>query len=126
MNPLIKGKIKLLLQQNSVSVKRSPGVDEYTVYDENKKPIVVITNGWDYGQYTIDVNGKKIADVEWISNLNPKPTGQTKDVLDLIEVARIEAQKNKTANDTQDIEARKKLTKQEAETLAFLEGALQR
>ncbi len=85
MNPLIKANINLLIKQNKVVVNRHPGLDIFTIAGPDGKTLLEVWNGWDYGQYSISVGGKKIISVEYNANRDEHNKSQAqKDVLEII------------------------------------------
>ena len=87
LNPKTATKLKETLKRYDVltELKREPGVDIYTVIDPEGKKLIIYTNGWDYGLYSIDFEGQNVANIEWREG-NKKTAEQTAvfDIFDII------------------------------------------
>ena len=61
LHPMVAAQLKTILKRDDINIvlKREPGVDTYTVFDSMGKELFYYSNGWDYGLYSIVVNGAK-------------------------------------------------------------------
>ena len=84
LNPMIAAQLKLILKRNDISIElnRQPGVDTYRVLDPKGEALIVYSNGWDYGMYSITALGETVADIQWSENEN-KTTPEQKAVFEI-------------------------------------------
>ena len=83
MNGLLKNTIIDTIKHSNVVLTRYPGVDEYIVKDKSGKILMEYTNGWDYGLYTLTINGTTFS-IEWYENANKEKTQKEKDMFDIL------------------------------------------
>ena len=87
LHPMVAAQLKTILKRDDINIdlKREPGVDTYTVFDSMGKELFYYSNGWDYGLYSIVVNGVSAASIEWRENDN-KTTSEQKAVFEIGEL----------------------------------------
>lgn len=83
MNELLKNTIIDTIKRSNVVLTRHPGVDEYIIKDKNGKILMEYTNGWDYGLYTLTINGITFK-IEWYENAHKEKTQKEKDMFDIL------------------------------------------
>lgn len=83
MNSLLKTTIINTVKHSNVVLTRHPGIDEYIVKDNAGKNLMEYTNGWDYGQYVLTINGTKF-EIEWYENTNKALSQKQQDMFDIL------------------------------------------
>ncbi len=83
MNSLLKTIIINTVKHSNVVLTRHPGIDEYIVKDNTGKTLMEYTNGWDYGQYVLTINGTKF-EIEWYENTKKALSQKQQDMFDIL------------------------------------------
>ena len=124
MNKYLKDIMLQTIKTNHVEMKPDWGRTTYTVTNPANKPLMVVDNGWDYGIYSVEVNGKNALTVEWYENDKKPMTPDQEAVFEIIHAchSRIEEINAKKRQEVMLIEAQKKMSAQERDIAAFLIG----
>lgn len=85
MNKILEKEIIKTIEANKVVRHADWGVDTYKVLNKAGKEIISVANGWDYGMYTVSVNGQNIASIEWYANSLAKKTEEQQSVFNIID-----------------------------------------
>ena len=116
MNNLLKQTIINTIKHSNVVLTRYPGIDEYIVKDTNGKILMEYTNGWDYGLYTLIINGTTFS-IEWYENNNKAMSQEQRDMFDILR-----AISNRYTELERARNAAKRLTVKEQTLIDFLNG----
>lgn len=116
MNNLLKQTIINTIKHSNVVLTRYPGIDEYIVKDTNGKILMEYTNGWDYGLYTLIINGTTFS-IEWYENNNKAMSQEERDMFDILRAISNRYTELERAHN-----AAKRLTAKEQTLIDFLNG----
>ena len=116
MNNLLKQTIINTTKHSNVVLTRHPGIDEYIIKDANGKILMEYTNGWDYGLYTLTINGTTFS-IEWYENNNKAMSQEQRDMFDILR-----AISNRYTDLERAHNAAKRLTAKEQTLIDFLNG----
>ena len=83
MNNLLKKTIIDTVKRSNVVLTRYPGIDEYIVKDNAGNILMEYSNGWDYGKYTLTINGITF-DIEWYESANKAMTQDQRNMFDIL------------------------------------------
>lgn len=84
MNDFLKKTIIETIKKGNIDLKREWGMDTYFVLDAAGKPLMQYVNGYDSGMYSLTVNHKTIANIEWYENAKKPMTKEQSDMFEIL------------------------------------------
>ena len=84
MNEFVKKVIiETIKKSNDIDLKRDWGMDTYIAKDQSGKELIRYVNGWDYGAYSLTINGQT-KNIAWCENDKKPQTAEQIAMFDIL------------------------------------------